>query len=106
MPHYMFRASYSKEGLQGVLKEGAASRLEVVRKLAESLGGTLETAYWAFGQDDFIAIMELPDNAAAAAGASTVASSGTASLTTTVLLTAADVDAARGRTATYRKPGA
>jgi uncharacterized protein with GYD domain len=106
MPHYMFRATYSREGLQGILKEGAASRLDVVRKLAESLGGTMEATYWAFGEDDFLTIMELPDNAAAAAAASTVTASGAATIKTTVLLTAADVDAARGRTVTYRKPGA
>lgn len=106
MPHYMFRASYSREGIQGVMKEGAASRTEVVRKLAESLGGSMEVAYWAFGEDDFITIVELPDNAAAVAAATTVAASGVGDISTTVLLTAEDVDAARGRKATYRAPGA
>jgi uncharacterized protein with GYD domain len=106
MPHYMFRASYSREGIQGVLKEGAASRVTVVRKLAESLGGSLESAYWAFGEDDFIAIVELPDNAAAAAAATTVAASGVGSVGTTVLLTAAEVDEARSRSVSYRAPGA
>lgn len=106
MPHYMFRASYSREGIQGVMKEGAASRTEVVRKLAESLGGSMEVAYWAFGEDDFITIVELPDNAAAVAAATTVAASGVGGISTTVLLTAEDVDAARGRKATYRAPGA
>ena len=105
MPHYMFRASYSREGIQGVMKEGAASRLDVVRKLAQSLGGSVEAAYWAFGEEDFIAIIELPDNAAAVAAASTVAASGVGSITTTVLLSAAEVDEARGRSAVYRAPG-
>jgi uncharacterized protein with GYD domain len=106
MPHYMFQASYSREGIQGVIKEGAASRVGVVRKLAESLGGSLESAYWAFGEDDFIAIVELPDNAAAAAAATTVAASGVGSVSTTVLLTAAEVDEARSRSVSYRAPGA
>ena len=106
MPHYMFRASYSREGLQGVLKEGAASRIDVVRKLAESVGGSVEVAYWAFGEHDFVTIMELPDNAAAAAAASAVAASGVGSISTTVLLTAADVDEARARRPAYRAPGA
>jgi len=106
MPHYMFRASYSREGIQGVMKEGAASRLDVVRKLAQSLGGSVEAAYWAFGEEDFIAIIELPDTAAAVAAASTVAASGVGSITTTVLLSAAEVDEARGRSAVYRAPGA
>ena len=105
MPHYMFRARYSREGLQGVLKEGAASRSRVVRELFSSLGGSAETMYWAFGDDDFIAIGELPDNVAAAAAASRVAASGVGTVSTTVLLTAAEVDEAAGRSVTYRPPG-
>jgi uncharacterized protein with GYD domain len=101
----MFRASYTQQGIQGVLKEGAAARIEVVNKLAESLGGRCIASYWAFGPDDFITIFELPDNAAAAAGATRVAATGTASISTTVLLTAADVDEAIARSVTYRPPG-
>ena len=106
MPHYMFRASYSQTGLQGVLKEGAASRIAVVEGLCTSLGGRMETAYWAFGSDDFIAIVELPDDVAAASAAMTVGASGVGSVSTTVLLTADQVDEARGRRAAYRAPGA
>ena len=104
MPHYLFRARYSREGIQGVLKEGAESRIQVVRELFTSVGGSLESAYWAFGDDDFIAIGELPDNAAAAA-ATRVAATGVGSVSTTVLLTAAEVDDAVGRSVTYRAPG-
>jgi uncharacterized protein with GYD domain len=106
MSHYLFRASYTQSGIAGVMKEGAASRLKAVRQLVESVGGKVEVAYWAFGEDDFILIAELPDNAAAAAAATTVAATGTASVTTTVLLTAKEVDEARSRTVKYRAPGA
>lgn len=106
MPHYLFRASYTTEGLRGVLKEGAASRVGTVQTLAQSLGGRMETCYWAFGSDDFIMIAELPDNQAAAAAATTVGASGAASVTTTVLLTADEIDEARGRRGAYRAPGA
>jgi uncharacterized protein with GYD domain len=102
----MIQASYTTEGIQGVLKEGAESRLDVVRKLAASVGGSVEVAYWAFGDADFVAILELPDNAAAAAAASTVAASGAVTTRTTVLLTAAEVDEARRRSPSYRPPGA
>ena len=105
MAHYLFRAHYSQAGIQGVLKEGAASRIKAVSDLAQSLGGRVETAYWAFGDDDFIMIAELPNNAAAAAAATIVSASGVGGVTTTVLLTAADVDEARGRGVTYRPPG-
>ncbi len=106
MPHYMIRASYTQQGIQGVIKEGAAGRVKAVNALVGSVGGTVESMYWAFGDDDFVAIAELPDNAAAAAVASTVGASGAASVKTTVLLTAAEVDEARGRTVAYRAPGA
>ena len=51
-------------------------------------------------------IAELPNNAAAAAAATRVSASGVAGITTTVLLTAAEVDEARGIGVTYRPPGA
>ncbi|OGO58069.1 MAG: hypothetical protein A2V85_13140 [Chloroflexi bacterium RBG_16_72_14] len=106
MPHYLFRASYSVQGIQGVMKEGAASRVKAVEALAASVGGKILCAYWAFGDDDFVTIAELPDNAAAMAIAGTVGASGAARVTTTVLLTAAEADQAIGRSVSYRPPGA
>lgn len=106
MPHYMFRASYTQAGIQGVAKEGAASRNKVVQAMAESVGGRIVCQYWAFGDDDYIAITELPDNAAAMAIAATVGATGTVTVSTTVLLEAAEVDEALGRRTIYRAPGA
>ena len=105
MPNYLFRGSYSQAGLQGLIKEGAASRTEVVRQLCESSGGRLIANYWAFGTDDFFAIVELPDDVSAAAAALTVGASGVGSITTTVLLTDEQVDAARGRQRRLPGPG-
>ena len=105
MPHYMFRANYTQQGIQGVMKDGAASRVAAVEAMAGSVGGRIAAAHWAFGDDDFLAIAELPDNAAAMAIAATVGASGAASVTTTVLLTAAEVDEALARRAAYRAPG-
>ena len=106
MAHYLFRASYTQSGVQGVLKEGGSARMAVVEKLFASVGGRVEAAYWAFGDDDFVLIAELPDNQAAATAALTVSSSGAVKVTTTVLLTAAEIDAAAGMKAEYRAPGA
>jgi uncharacterized protein with GYD domain len=106
MPYYQFRASYTPQGIQGVMKEGAASRVNVVSAMAASVGGRVESAYWAFGDDDFLAVAELPDNAAAMAIAATVGASGSVSVKTTVLLTAAEVDEALARRTAYRAPGA
>ena len=106
MPHFLFRASYTQQGIQGVMKEGANSRVKAVEALAASVGGRILTSYWAFGDDDFLTIAELPDNAAAMAIAGTVGASGAARVTTTVLLTADEADEALRRRAAYRAPGA
>jgi uncharacterized protein with GYD domain len=105
MAHYLFSAQYTQQGLQGVLKEGSKSRVKVIEEMAGSLGGKLEAMYWSFGAGDVVVIAELPDNAAAAAFSTTVAATGTAGISTTVLLTADDVDRARGLHARYRAPG-
>ncbi|MEO7229388.1 MAG: GYD domain-containing protein [Candidatus Limnocylindrales bacterium] len=106
MAHFMFRAHYTQSGIQGVLKDGAASRIKAVNELVASVGGRVECAYWAFGDDDFVMIAEMPSNAAAAAAATRVSASGTSGVTTTVLLTADEIDEARGIGVSYRPPGA
>ena len=105
MGHYMFRASYTREGLQGLLNEGAASRKQSIESLLASVGGKLDHMYWTFGDADVVVFGDLPDNAAAAALSTRISASGAASVATTVLLTAADVDRAREIEVDYRAPG-
>lgn len=105
MSHYLFRASYSVQGLQGAVKDGPASRNAAVRALAESVGGSVVAQYWAFGDDDYLVIADLPDNAAAMAIAATVSATGAARVATTVLLKEDEVADAFGRRAIYRAPG-
>jgi uncharacterized protein with GYD domain len=105
MGHYLFRASYTTQGIQGVLQEGGSARLAVIDELVRSVGGSVSAAYWAFGGDDFLLIAELPDNTAAAALATRVSATGTASISTTVLLTAEEIDAAVAVPVQYRPPG-
>jgi uncharacterized protein with GYD domain len=104
--HYLFRASYSQEGLQGLLKEGAKSRVKVLTGAVEAVGGKLEAMYWSFGDEDVILLADLPDNSAAAALSTRVAATGAAAISTTVLLSAAEVDKARKLKSAYRPPGA
>ena len=70
-----------------------------------SVGGTIEACYWALGGDDIYIIVELPDNASAAAVAATVGATGAASIRTTVLLTTTEMDAAVAKHPSYRAPG-
>jgi uncharacterized protein with GYD domain len=106
MPKYMFKASYTAEGARGVAKEGGTSRHDTIAKLAQNSGGTMESFYFAFGEDDAYVVCDLPDNATAAAVALAVNSSGAAHVQTVVLMTPEEVDEASRTTVDYRPPGA
>ncbi|HTY72435.1 MAG TPA: GYD domain-containing protein [Actinomycetes bacterium] len=108
MPKFLFTASYTKEGISGVLREGGSSRAKAIQALADSVNGTIETMYWALGEDDFFLIADIPDTVSAASLAARVAASGSVSIKTTPLLSADDVDAmaAKAQGVDYRPPGA
>lgn len=105
MPKYLFTASYTTDGVKGLVKEGGTGRRDAVAKLAASAGGSVESFYYAFGSDDAFVVVDLPDHEAASAVALTVAASGAVQLRTTVLLTPEEIDAAAGRAVEYRPPG-
>jgi uncharacterized protein with GYD domain len=106
MPKYLFEASYSPQGVQGLSSKGGSSRPSAVAEMAESLGGKLESFYFAFGDVDAYVTVDLPDNEAATACALAVNAAGGASVKTIQLLTPEEVDAAAQRSASYRPPGA
>ncbi len=105
MAKYLAKFKYTKEGLPGFIKEGGSKRRQVTEDLAKSLGGKLEAYYFAFGEEDGFAILDLPDNVAASAASLVVNSSAAVSVTITVLITPEEADQAVKRTATYRAPG-
>ena len=105
MPKYLFHGNFTHEGLKGLMKEGGTSRVKAVEKLAKSVGGKLESYYFAFGGTDYFVVMDLPDNNAAAALALTVSGSGAVASQTTVLITPKEMDAAVKIQPNYRAPG-
>lgn len=105
MPKYLLEAHYSTEGAKGVMKEGGSGRRAAVAKMAEGVGGKLDSLYFAFGGVDAFAVVDLPDNVTAAAVALAVSQSGAASLKTIVLLTPEDMDKAAKKSVEYRAPG-
>ena len=105
MPKYLAHASYTVEGLKGLLKDGGSKRREVVEQLAKGLGGTLEAFYYAFGDDDVFAIFDLPDNVSATAVSLAINAAGGATVKITVLLTPEEVDQAVKKSVDYRPPG-
>lgn len=105
MAKYLLKARYSAEGARGLLDEGGTARADVARKAVESVGGTLESFYYAFGDTDVFAVADLPDAASAAAVALTIGSSGKVGVETVVLLTPAEIDEASKRQTDYTPPG-
>ena len=106
MPKYLVQASYTAEGVKGLKKDGGSGRRDAATKLIESLGGKVESFYFAFGGTDAYVVVDMPDNASAAAASLTVGASGVVTTTLTVLLTPQEVDAACKKSPTYRAPGA
>lgn len=106
MPKFLIEANYVGEGVKGLLKDGGTSRRAAVEKLLASVGGKVESFYYAFGDTDAYVTVDVPDNITAAAVALTVAASGAVNLKTTVLMTPEEIDQATKKSPAYRAPGA
>lgn len=106
MAKFLWKASYTSEGVKGVLKEGGTGRRAAVEKVVEGLGGKVESFYFALGEEDVYVIAELPDTVTATAVSLTVNASGVVSLQTVELLTPEQVDEATKKSVDYRRPGA
>lgn len=104
MPKYLWEACYTEEGTKGLLKEGGSKRRAAVEEAVKGLGGKLETFYYAFGNTDVYAIVELPDAEAVAAFSLVVKAAGAASVRTIVLLAPEQIDAATKKGIAYRPP--
>lgn len=105
MAKYLVKASYTAEGVKGVQSAGGTSRRDVVAKMAEGLGGSLESFYFGFGDADAYVVLDLPDNRSAAAASIAVNATGAVAAEVVVLLTPEDVDAAAQLSVDYRPPG-
>lgn len=105
MPKYMFCVNYTAEGAKGVIQDGGTKRRAAAQRAAESVGGRVESCYFAFGDTDAYIVGDLPDAASAAAVALTVSASGAASVSTTVLMTVEEMDAAAKKSPMYTPPG-
>jgi len=76
-----------------------------VQSAVKTLGGSVEAFYYAFGADDVVIILDLPDNVSAAALGMTTSVTGAVHTRTTPLLTVEEVDRALEVKMQYRAPG-
>jgi uncharacterized protein with GYD domain len=105
MAKYLYYGNLVGDGLKGLLKEGGSGRVAAVKKLFESVGGTMECYYYAFGEYDYFIIADVPDNVSAASVALTVSASGLVRNNTIVLITPEEMDEVAKKSPTYRGPG-
>ena len=91
--------------MDGVRAAGAKSRVDAVSGMLEAVGGHLDSFHFAFGDTDVFAIVDVPDDEAAAAVGIAINSSGAVSINTTKLLTVEQIDEALRRTVNYQPPG-
>ena len=105
MAKYLVQASYTTDGVQGLLKDGGSKRRAAAEQAIKGLGGTLEAFYYAFGDTDVFAIADAPDNQSAAAVSLAVTASGALRAKITVLMTPEEMDQATKKSVSYRPPG-
>jgi len=105
MPKYLLEISYTAEGAKGVLKDGGTKRQEAARASIQSVGGTLEAMYFAFGDADVICIVDMPDAASMAAASLYLSASGAVTGRSRALITAGEIDAASKKSPSYTPPG-
>jgi uncharacterized protein with GYD domain len=105
MAKYLIRANYKGDGVKGLMSDGGSKRVEAASAAIQSVGGTLDCFYFAFGDTDVFAICDFPDNASATAMSLAINATGAVELSLTPLMTPADVDAAVAKSPKYRPPG-
>ena len=106
MAKVLIKASYNSEGIKGVVKEGGTGRVTAVEKMVADLGGHLDAFYFAFGDTDVYAIVDIPNAVTAAAVAAAIGAAGSMSKYETVtLLTPEEIDSAMKMAVNYRPPG-
>ena len=84
MPKYLIQGNYTVEGAKGLLNDGGSKRVRAAKAAVKAAGGKLDAMYFAFGDTDVYAIVDVPDNASMTALSLTIAGSGALALTTTV----------------------
>jgi uncharacterized protein with GYD domain len=104
MPMYLQIASYTPDGLRGLLKEGGTGALEEIAKMGEVFDTKPNEVMFAFGEDDVYVSWELPDNESAAAISLAMAASGATRVRTVVLIEPEELDRAIQRNVSYGQP--
>ena len=105
MGKYLIRGNYVGDGIAGLMSEGGSKRRDAARAAIESVGGTMDCMYYAFGDTDVYGVCDFPDEASATALSLLFNSSGSVAVRLTPLMTPEDLVSAASKSPTYRAPG-
>jgi uncharacterized protein with GYD domain len=105
MSKFLIQLSYTAEGAKGLLRDGGSARRKAAADVLAQFNGRLEAFYFAFGADDAVLIVDVPDYETMAAIALTVSATGAIRTRATVLLTPEQIDEAAKKHVNYRAPG-
>jgi len=105
MAKYLIAGSYTAQGTKGLIAEGGSSRKAAIESALKGVGGRLDSIYYAYGDVDVFAIIDVPDSASALALSLVVNASGAVQVRTTPLVSVEEVDAACKKTVPYRPAG-
>jgi uncharacterized protein with GYD domain len=107
MASYLLQVSYTPEAWASLIAS-PHDRLDAVRPVVEKLGGKMTQGWFAFGEYDLVAIVEMPTNVEAAAfSLAAAAGGGVRSIKTTPLLSTAEgIEAMKKASKSgYKAPG-
>ncbi len=110
MGKYALIGGYTSDAWAKMI-DNPGDRVAAVRKTAEAVGAKLDTFFWSFGDDDYLAIIDAPDDVTAGSLAIAVGSSGSLrNLRTIKLITPEEgrkvLEKAKAAKAVYAPPGA
>ncbi len=90
MAFYLIKANYSTDAIKAMVNN-PQDREVAARKAIEALGGTLHHFFFALGDADVIALIEVPDDKTVVAGSLIISASGNFSkYSTTKLMTSSE----------------
>lgn len=105
MAKYLVQVRYTADGAKGLLSEGGTARRAVTEKAIASVGGKMESFYFALGEVDAFVIADLPDDVSLVALELVVNATGRISSRSVKLITPEEIDNATKKAVAYRAPG-
>ena len=105
MPKFLLEASYTAEGLQGLIKDKASGRKAAITQALANVGGKLDAIYFTLGERDALLVCDCPDYASVASVGLAASASGMVRTKITPLLTVEELDQTIAKGVNYRAPG-